>query len=123
MRKPTFKTAKAKLDKQFSLWIRNRDKDAAGGMCLICVRAPIEQCFHFMTRAKFSVRWDARNAIGSCAGCNIKYEYDQIFIDLVFSWYKRKHGEEAWEALKRDGNRLAKYSAADLLEMCERYKF
>lgn len=96
----------AQLDAVFSLYIRMRDRAKTKGACVLGCGF-IEQCAHLITRAKHSVRWDPRNASGQCAGANIRHEYDP---NPYTSWYIRQHGLEAYEALVRDSNRIAKFS-------------
>lgn len=105
-----------KLDHLFSFYIRLKSKRLYGRCPFheVTTFRPIQQCFHFITRSKHSVRWDERNAVGSCAGCNIRNEHDTTFIDEVLSWYKKTHGEPAWETLKADSLRIAKFSREDL---------
>lgn len=119
MRKLSRKGLVRKLDQAFSRKVRSKARDH---LCELCKKEPHSQVFHFITRAKHSVRWDLGNAVASCGGCNMKYEYDQTFIDWVFGWYKRNFGLEAWERLKFDSNKIAKFSNSDLQEMYERYK-
>jgi hypothetical protein len=121
---PERSTLIAQLDNLFSLHIRLRDKRLRGSCPFheTFERKPIEQCFHFVTRSKHSVRWDERNAVGSCAGCNIRYEHDQTFVDTVFEWYKNEFGQEAWDTLKRDSNKIAKFSRIDLMEIRDRLR-
>lgn len=101
----------AKLDGLFSTYIRTRDKRITGGMCTFDCGQPIHCAFHFVTRAKYSLRWDERNAVGSCSGCNFRYEFDPHF---AVQWYLKNNGQEAYETLIRDGNRIAKFSLLDL---------
>lgn len=104
----------AKLDSAFSLKVRLRDKKVRGGLCVFdACPEPIACCFHFVTRAKHSLRWDFRNAVGSCFGHNLRYEYDPHF---AIQWYMKKHGKEAYEQLIFDGNKIAKFSNEDLEE-------
>ena len=100
----------AKLDSLFSSYIRMRDKRKNSGRCTFCFK-PIACCFHFVTRAKHSVRWDDRNAVASCFGCNYRYEFDPHF---AIQWYIAKHGQEAYDILIYDGNRQAKFGIGDL---------
>ncbi len=93
------------LDKTFSLVVR-----AKCSKCTFC-SGPVEHCFHFVTRAKYSVRWDERNATGSCAGCNYRYEFDPHF---AIQWYLSFNGLTAYEQLVRDGNIISKHSNDDL---------
>lgn len=100
----------AALDREFSLHIR-----AQWPLCFwpACGK-PTQDCFHIFTRSKRSIRWDARNAVGSCKGHNIIYEQDQAFIDDVRLWYVARNGQEAWDTLKFDGNQIAGHSISDL---------
>lgn len=100
----------AELDKLFSLYIRTRDKRRTGGACVFGC-GMIEVAFHFVTRAKHSVRWDDRNAVGSCSGSNFRYEFDPHF---AIRWYMDNAGREAYEKLVQDGNKVARFSLDDL---------
>lgn len=99
------------LDTEFSLYIRS-----IWPYCFMCYK-PTKDCFHFFTRSKRSIRWDHRNAVGSCKGCNIKYEQDQAFIDDVRLWFVGRWGQEAWDVLKADGNKIAKHENVELEAM------
>ena len=106
------------LDTLFSLFIRARDKARFGGLCPFVHSdgrpRPIECCFHFITRSKFSVRWNPLNAVGSCFGCNVRYEHDQLFVESVLAYARGLIGALAWDALKLESNRVANFSTADL---------
>ena len=98
-----------RLDAAFSLLIRLRTQKEIGH-CAFCPK-PIEHCFHFITRAKYSIRWDAMNAIGSCAGCNYRNEFDPS--PFIYYFIKR-WGQQALGVLIRDGNKISKLSNDDL---------
>lgn len=108
----------AKLDLLFSQYIRIRDKRRTDGACVFGC-GMIECCFHFVTRAKHSLRWDERNGVGSCHGSNYRYEYDPHF---AIKWYLDKYGVEAYEKLIFDGNQIAKFSIDDLEAKYEELK-
>lgn len=93
------------LDKAFSLAVR-----ALWKACPFC-GGTVEHAFHFVTRAKYSVRWDERNAVGSCAGCNYRYEFDPHF---AIAWFIANRGLDAYSQLIRDGNQIAKHTNEDL---------
>jgi hypothetical protein len=99
-----------RLDAIFSLFIRARDSKLTGGRCVLGC-GMIENCAHLITRAKHSVRWDARNATGQCYGANLRHEFDS---HPYTAWYIRTNGLEAYETLVRDSNRIAKFSNAEL---------
>jgi len=106
------KTLVESLDTIFSLRIRLRDKRDRG-YCPFHVfeKKPIECCFHFLTRAKFSIRWDERNAVGACHGCNLRMEYDPA---PFLQWFVKQYGQTALDTLILDGNRIAKFSNDEL---------
>ena len=112
------KTLVGQLDALFSEYIRTKAKRSFGGECPFSHkdgrRHPVQHCFHFITRAKYSVRWDPRNAIGSCAGCNLENEYNpHRFID----WFIKAFGQQKFSVLVRDSNRLARFSNEDLRQI------
>lgn len=106
----------AQLDHLFSICVRMRDRRERGRCPFHAVTTfrPIECVFHIFTRAKFVIRWDLRNGVGACHGCNKRYEHDQTFVEQVFIWYKAEFGVEAFEALRAEGNGRSKFSLADL---------
>lgn len=74
-----------KADKYFSLYIRARDNKKYNGICPICLSGTIEQCFHIISRKEYAIRWNEKNAIGSCAKCNMlfKQQPHRIFPALM----------------------------------------
>lgn len=65
-----------KADKIFSEYIRTRDNLKTSGtlekgVCITCWETSHSiQCWHFITRARKSVRWNEYNANGQCPWCN-----------------------------------------------------
>lgn len=112
--KPTRKGLVKKLDEVFSEWIRIKTRRQFGPMCPFCGKKPIEQCFHFITRAKHIVRWDEDNAIGSCRGCNFYNEQNPA---PFLNFYLNKFGSEAWDRLFRKSNNIAKFDRSRLQEI------
>lgn len=103
------------LDALFSQFIRTRDKRQFGGVCPFGHKngeqKPIQCCFHFVTRAKFAVRWDPRNAVGSCHDCNLENEYNP---HRFVKWYLKTWGRRKFDAVVREGHRLALFNNEDL---------
>ena len=72
----TIKLSKAKADKYFAAYIRQRDKDKP---CITCGKYTNEKdCGHFISRRFESVRFDEKNAHGQCLKCN-RFEYGNQF--------------------------------------------
>lgn len=105
------------LDRLFSTYIRTRDKRAFGGRCPFDCAKPIECCFHFVTRAKHSLRWEERNAVGACHGHNHRFEFDPHF---GIQWYIRSFGQDAYDRLVQDGNKAAAFSMDELRAIKQR---
>ena len=106
----------ASLDTLFSFVVRLRDKDVAGGRCVFDCQRPIECCFHFVTRSKYSVRWDLKNAVGSCHPHNYEMEFNP---HPFIQWYIKTRGIAAYEDLLRRSNQIAKFSNEKLIEIRE----
>lgn len=60
------------LDRIFSLYIRQRDDNR----CFTCGTTENPTCGHLFTRACYSTRWDERNAMCQCSGCNFRHEFN-----------------------------------------------
>ena len=77
MKNKSIKTLKAKLDKVFSLYIRQRDSlDSNGTLFFKCISCgkikPFEQadCGHYYGRANMALRFDEKNCNSQCRKCN-----------------------------------------------------
>lgn len=91
---------KAKLDKQFSLYVRLRDSNSKGiGKCITCDEPKHytqAHAGHFQSRRYLNTRWDEQNVNLQCPGCNNwgageQYKYAKA-LDL-------KYGKEVPEFL------------------------
>jgi len=72
----------AKLDKAFSIFIRQRGATDGTNVCFTCgTRKPIAELHagHFMSRGKYATRWDERNVQPQCVACNL-YNNGQQFL-------------------------------------------
>lgn len=102
------------LDVEFSLAVRERGSKSRDGLCEFdwCPNL-LEQCFHFVTRAKFSTRWDFSNAAASCRSCNMEMEYNP---HKFIQWYIKRYGLTGYEDLVRRSNIIPKFSDDHLEE-------
>ena len=66
-----------KADKLFSEYIRKKDADETGFVacctCDVMFRWQDLDCGHFISRSKFAIRYDERNAHPQCKPCNSKH--------------------------------------------------
>ncbi len=113
----TRKAAVRHADKWYSLYIR-KITQMEYGKCPFCGK-PIEHCFHWFSRVAYSLRWDVRNGIGSCAGCNIKMEYQPY---EFYQWLTKKTSQEFVDTLNREWHKIAKFTTAEIKEIGDKYK-
>lgn len=102
-----------KLDKAFSLAIRQRDN----WTCQRCHKkyAPPTQglhCSHFWSRRHRGTRWDENNAVAHCYGCHRIVEGDKAgeFRDFML----QKLGEKGYKLLEAKARGTTKFTIQDL---------
>ena len=80
-----------KADREFSLYIRARDKK-----CLVCGSKEYLQVSHFWGRLNSAVRYDEENCITLCAGCHFFYENEKQgrYRDFMLKWLGEKRYNE-----------------------------
>ena len=107
-----------KLDRVFSLYIRERDDY----VCVVCGKTKPEvviQCGHLFSRASYSTRWDESNAYAQCASCNYRHEFD--FEPFRRAWVYL-NGQAAYDALYEVHRKSRKFTASDFEEMIEEFQ-
>ena len=110
-----------KLDKVFSLYIRQRNAINEISTCFTCGKQDHWkhlQCGHFQSRRHYSTRWDEINCQVQCAGCNV-FKYGEQFIfgknlNLEF-------GEGTSEELYLKAKQIIKFSNNDLEDLITKY--
>ncbi|WP_293666510.1 recombination protein NinG [uncultured Parabacteroides sp.] len=113
---------KAKLDKEFSLFIRLRDCMPNGYFrCISCGKIkPFEQadCGHFHSRRHLSTRFDEDNAHAECRACN-RFSADHLIA------YERnliaKIGQQRFELLKVKAANTSKMTDFEYKELIKYY--
>lgn len=100
-----------KLDRIFSLYIRERD----GWRCRRCnkqYQPPTAslQCAHIMGRRNKGTRWLPDNAIALCAGCHIHFTGQPV---EFYDWLKCEIGESLLEKIRFQAKRPTKFTHAD----------
>lgn len=114
--------ARAKADKQFSLFIRLRDSDENGiATCITSGRRAhwsTMDCGHYVSRAKMATRYDERN-------CNAQSKMANRFQGGHFVEHgnaiDRKHGAGTAETLREKGLMRCTMTVSDLLAKAKFY--
>lgn len=114
---------KARLDKEFSLYIRLRDAMPGGFFrCISCGQIkPFEQadCGHYHSRRHMSTRWDEDNAHAECRNCN------RFLADHLISYREnliRKIGQMRFDKLAWKASQTKKWSDFEIQELIKYYK-
>ena len=114
---------KAKLDKEFSLYIRLRDAMPNGFFkCVSCGEIkPFEQadCGHYWSRRHMSTRYDEENCHAECRSCN-RFKADHLagYRDNLI----RKIGQMRFDKLAWKASQAKKWSDFELQELIKYYK-
>jgi len=122
MKKRSRKAIVKQLDTVFSQYIRRRDSQDDMCSCSTCgVVKPIKQmqAGHFMSRGKYSTRWDEQNVHAQCQGCNMWKQGQQYKMSIHID---QKYGAGTAEELMNKSNRTAKFTDSDLIELINKYK-
>lgn len=115
---PKINTLVKKLDHEFSIFIRNRDKH----ICFTCgkqLEPNQSQCGHYQSRSYKNTRWDEDNTACQCVGCNVfkKGNYPAFSLKLI-----KKYGVGILEDLEIRAKQSFKLDRNWLNEQIEYYK-
>jgi hypothetical protein len=115
----TRKQAVNRADTAFSRYIRARDN----WTCFTCHKRGedkdgVMQCGHLITRAKYSTRWDERNAVCQCSGCNLRHEYQP---EILTDAYISHHGVDVYHQLVYASNQPRKLITDEILDIASHY--
>ncbi len=121
MKKLTRSKLIKKLDKVFSLYIRQRYAKNEIAQCFTCGKKnhwKKLQCGHFQSRKYYSTRWDKINCQVQCAKCNV-FNYGESYVfgknlDMEF-------GEGCAESLYLKAKQITKFSTPEIHELINRY--
>lgn len=115
-KKPSRKSLVIKLDKLFSLYIRNRDNNT----CVVCGSTERPTCGHLFSRINYSTRWDEENCYCQCVGCNLRHE-------MSFEPFRRiveaRLGRIKYDALFQRHIKIRKFPDWELMDLIEKYKW
>ena len=111
------------LDRAFSLYVRNRDANLDGFVeCITCGAVKhwkTVDCGHFMSRSRYSTRWDELNAYAQCKKCNMTNGGEQF---IMARRIDEIHGEGMAEAIHIKSMTTVKLADFELVEMIEEYR-
>ena len=116
------KSIVAKLDKEFSLYIRRRQSVNGIVKCFTCGKSDHWQnmdCGHFQSRKHYATRWDEKNCQVQCKGCNV-FRYGEQF--LFGENLDKLYGEGSAYQLLQESRKVAKFSNSELLELIKYYQ-
>jgi 5-methylcytosine-specific restriction endonuclease McrA len=111
-----------KLDKEFSIFIRNRYAKNGMAECVTCgaVKEVKQlQCGHFMSRKHYSTRWDEDNCQVQCYTCNVMRYGEQYKFGLYLN---ATYNKDKAEDLLIQSKQTLKLSDFELEDMIEKYK-
>lgn len=120
--KSPLKTLTARLDREFSRYVRLRDSDENGtGKCCTCGKLlywkDAHAC-HFVSRRHMATRWDERNVHLGCPRCNTFLdgaldEYSAFIID--------RYGKDTFDELLRLKRTTKNWLHDELKSMADDY--
>lgn len=99
---------KDKLDKVFSLFIRQSNAIDGYTKCITCgkfQRWQDQDCGHFQSRRHLATRWEEMNCAPQCKDCNI---FNQGKQDEFGRKIEEKYGKSALEMLRIKKNNIMK---------------
>jgi hypothetical protein len=104
------KIKEKKLDKAFSIYIRNRD-----GKCLRCEKKENLQCAHIFSRTSRATRWEDDNAVCLCYSCHMFWAHKNPveFTEFV----KTLLGEVRYQNLRTLAKSIKKWTEQEKLEL------
>lgn len=123
MKKPTVPKLKKKLDKIFSLYIRQKYADSKGYCyCITCSRK-IDWKYktdagHFIERDVSITRYDERNVHPQCKRCNMSANGQQYLHGLYIN---KKYGKGTADELMRLRWKTHQFATYELEEMIKVY--
>ena len=115
------KSIVARLDKEFSLYIRQRNAVNGTATCFTCGKQDQWQnmdCGHFMSRKHYATRWHEDNCQVQCKSCNVFRYGEQFKFGVNLNQIKDGLAED----LLAKSRELTKFSNSELLELIEYYK-
>lgn len=103
-----------KLDKKWSLAIKQRDK-----ICILCKKDWNLQSAHIFSRSHLGTRWNITNGLCLCGGCHIFFAHKNPieFSELV----RLRLGEERYQKLRQEAQMITKFSTVDLQLMYDNW--
>jgi len=103
------------LDKEWSLYVRNRDK-----VCQKCGSSSSLSPHHAFGRRHRATRWDVFNGITLCYPCHIHWAHRDAAGFSV--WFEKRIGEHQFSRLAEVHNQVVKHTTEELISMLEFFK-
>lgn len=112
----------ANLDKEFSIYIRNRKSKRGKARCYTCGKIDEWknlQCGHFQSRKHLATRWDEINCQVQCYACNVMRYGEQFKFGLQLD---SEYGDGTAEQLFLKAKQSTKIAIHELREKLDYYK-
>lgn len=106
-RKTPRKSLIKKLDRDFSLRVRLRNK------CERCGKTENLQCAHIISRTYQQVRWDEDNALCLCAGCHIYWWHKE---PIEAARWLEEHWPGRYDRINQKRHQVSKLDLESLYE-------
>jgi len=106
-----------KLDAIFSRWVRLSNSVNEICTCVTCGKESHWkdiQAGHFISRKHYSTRWDERNVLPQCVGCNV-FKYGEAYL------YSLYLGNKLSKKLLVKSRIIIKFTNAELEDMIKEY--
>lgn len=113
---------KDKLDRVFSLFIRQINAIDGYTKCITCgkiQRWQDQDCGHFQSRRYLATRWEETNCAPQCKNCNL---FNQGKQDEFGRKIEEKYGKEALEMLRIKKNNIMKMGKFEYTMLIEEYE-
>ena len=114
---------KRKLDKLFSIWIRNRGVTWKGeNVCFTCKKRAhwkTLQAGHFVARWDNNLRYDEENVHVQCMQCNVLKRGNMVVYAIEM---RKKYGKGIIEKLYKRSQEPKNWKISELEDLIKKYK-
>lgn len=122
MKPKSVSSLKKKLDKVFSIYIRQRGMDwKEENKCFTCLKQDHWknlQAGHFITRGDNNLRYDEQNVNIQCVGCNVFKRGNMVVYAIKM---REKYGKDIIEKLWKKSQKPKNWKISELESLIKKY--